>query len=378
MGSSADKTPRPRRPRAAIASSITPAATIRDVAESAGVSTATVSRVFADARSRVSTATRRRVVRAAQELGYRPHRAARALARRRSDHIGVLLATFGGEGFVGEVMDGIAQAARATGRDTVFATFGPPGAADLRRALDHLLESRTEGIIFYPATSLPIDDKLIVAGLKEVPTVLVDIAVEGLDLPVVTSDDADGIRRAVDHLVSLGHRRIAHISGPSWMSTGAIRLRAFLEAMAAHGLPVPDEYVVPYDFTYARAISASQRLLKTTPLPTAVVTADDRCAAGLFEVAYNAGLRVPADLSVIGYSDILLCQTWHPPLTTVRQPKEELGREAVRILGNMIEGVDSADARGEYLLPTQLIVRGSCCRQSPGAGLGAEQRRAEV
>jgi LacI family transcriptional regulator len=335
--------------------------TIRDVAESAGVSTATVSRVFAEPHGRVSSATRRRVVRAAQELGYRPHRGARALARQRSDLIGVLLLGFG-SGFVGDVMDGVAEAARQSGRETVFATYGARGHDGLRRALDHLLETRPEGIVFYPSTSLPIDDKVLVAELKQVPTVLVDLAVEGLDLPLVTSDDASGMRQAVEHLLSLGHERIGHLAGPSWMSTGAVRLRAFREAMAEHGFQVTPEWVVAHDFTYGQAVTAAQRLFQATPLPTAVIAADDKAAAAVLSVARHVGLAVPDDLSVIGFSDTYLCQTWYPPLTTVRQPKEELGREAIRLLGALIEGDESAEPGGVHLLPTQLIVRGSCGR----------------
>jgi DNA-binding LacI/PurR family transcriptional regulator len=352
---------------------LTGTVTIRDVAESAGVSTATVSRVFADPHGRVSSATRRRVMRAAQELGYRPHRAARALARQRSNCIGVLLVGFG-TGFVGDVMDGVVEGARASGWETVFASYGPPGHDGLRRALDQLLETRAEGIIFYPSSSLPIDDKLLVAELKRVPTVLVDMAVEGLDLPLVTSDDADGMRQAVDHLVSLGHERIAHIAGPSWTSTGAVRLRAFRGAMVEHGLQVPEQLVVSSGWFYGQAVAAAQKLLRTSPLPTAVITANDTCAAALLEVARNAGVRVPDDLSVIGFSDTMLCQTWYPPLTTVRQPKEELGAEAIRLLMAIIEGDTSVDRSGVRLLPTELIVRGSCGRHV-GNGTRSQTKR---
>ena len=361
MTAESDKQPQRRRSKPAGAASMS-GVTIKDVAEAAGVSTATVSRVFAEPQGRVSSATRRRVSRAAQELGYKPHRGARALARQRSDLIGVLLLGFGA-GFVGEVMDGLAEAAHHSGRETVFASYGTRGYDGLRRALDHLQEMRAEGIVFYPSTSLPIDDKLLVAELKRTPTVLVDMAVEGLDLPLVTSDDASGISQAVSHLLSLGHERIAHLAGPSWTSTGATRLRAFKETMAEHGLQVPEELIVPHDFSYGRAVIAAQRLLQASPLPTAVIAVDDKSAAALLEVARHSGLRVPDDLSVIGFSDTFLCQTWHPPLTTVRQPKEDLGKEAVRLLAALIEGDESVD-RGVHLLPTQLVVRGSCGRRA--------------
>jgi DNA-binding LacI/PurR family transcriptional regulator len=361
MGLEREKQPGGRRPRPPRRGA--PAATIRDVAASAGVSTATVSRVFGESGGRVSSVTRRRVMHAAQELGYRPHRGARALARQRSGLIGVLLVGFG-SGFVGDVMDGLVEAARGCGREVVFASYGRAGYGSLHRALDHLLGMRAEGIIFYPPNSLPIDDPLLVADLKRLPTVLVDLAIEGLDLPLVTTDDASGVRQAVGYLVSLGHERIAHLAGPSWMSTGALRLGAFREAMAERGLQTRDEWLVRYDFTYGQAVVAAQRLFQATVLPTAVLAADDKCAAAVFEVARHAGLRVPDDLSVIGFSDTFLCHTWQPPLTTVRQPKEELGREAMRLLAAVIEGDTSVDATGVHLLPTQLVVRGSCARRA--------------
>lgn len=341
-----------------------PAATIKDVAAIAGVSTATVSRVLTGGGGRVSSATRRRVLRTAHDLGYRPHRGARALARQRSGVIGILLVGFG-SGFVGDVMDGLVEAVRGSGREALFASYGKSGHDALRRALDHLLETRPEGIVFYPANSLPIDDADLVAELKRVPTVLVDFAVDGLDLPLVATDDADGVRQAVDHLASLGHEQIAHLAGPSWTSTGVVRLRAFREAMAAHGLRVPEEWVVRYDFSYAQAVTAAQRLLQVRPLPTAVIAADDKGGAALLEVARHVGLRVPDDLSVIGFSDSELCRLCYPPLTTVRQPKEELGREAMRLLAALIEGDTATASSGAHLLPTQLRVRGSC---GPHAG----------
>jgi DNA-binding LacI/PurR family transcriptional regulator len=345
------------------------------VARAAGVSTATVSRALATTKNRVSATTRQRVLEAAERLRYRPYRAARALARQRSNHVDVLVAGFG-EKFRGEVMDGIEDAVRDTGRGSVYACYGLSPDGGLRRAVEHLLEIRAEGMVFWPSTSLPIEDKVLVAELKGLPTVLIDLAVEGLDLPLVTSDDKDGIRQAVDHLVRLGHDRIAHIAGPSWMSTGAQRLRAFREAMAAHHLGIPDGYIVPHDFTYHGAVVAAQTLLQTAPTPTAVITANDTCAAGLLEVARHMGFRVPDDLSVIGFDDTELCHAWNPPLTTIRQPKRRLGREAIRVLTALIEGEESPDSTDVYLLPTRLIVRGSCgahTRSSPLVSTGGKE-----
>ena len=334
--------------------------TIKDVGKRAGVSPATVSRVFnqSGGAAPVRWATRRRVLEAARELGYRPNRAARVLVRQRSGLIGVLLPSFSG-GFVSEVMDGLVGEAHRAGYETVFAQYGsiPTG---LRRALDHLLEMRVEGIVLYPDKSLAIEDALAVEELKQMPVVLVDLAVDGLPLPLVTSDDASGIRAAVDHLVSLGHGRIAHLAGPSFFSTARVRSQAFREAMAGHGLPVPEEYVGHYDWHCDTAVEAARRLFEFEPRPSAVVAAGDVGAAGVLQAAREAGLRVPGDLAVVGFADILLCHTWSPPLTTVRQPKKALGEVAARLVVGIIAGEGPEDDTAVHLLPTELVVRESC------------------
>ena len=180
------------------------------------------------------------------------------------------------------------------GREPLFATYAPEGSSGLRRALDHLLGTRVEGIVFYPPNSLPIDDAGPRGGPRRVPTVLVNLGVDGLDLPLVASDDADGVRQAVEHLVSLGHRRIAHLAGPSWVSTGVVRLRAFGEAMAARGLKLSTQSVAHYAFEYDQAIAGAQALFKARPLPTAVIAADDKRRGGgadSGEACRNAGPR---------------------------------------------------------------------------------------
>lgn len=364
-----------REPRGGTAAIAGASVTMRHVALRAGVSTATVSRVFADPGNGglVSSRTRSRVLRAADELGYRPHRAARLLARQRSELVGVLVPAFG-TAFVPEVMDALAVAVHEVGYETMFACYGSNGRG-LSRALDYLLEMRVEGIVFYPQTSLPIDDASVITALQQVPYVLVDLAIDGLRAPLVTSDDANGIRQAVDYLVSLGHERIAHLAGVSWHSTGRIRLLAYREAMAEHGLHPSDESVAHYDFTYGDGVVAAHRLLQVKPMPTAVIAADDFGAAALLQVSRQMGLRVPGDMSVVGFSDILLCHTWYPPLTTVRQPKEDLGREAFRLLRQLIEGehLDVGDA--VRLLPTELIVRESCGPVGVKAGRPRKTRR---
>lgn len=331
-----------------------------DVAKRAGVSMTTVSRVFSQqqADGTVSSLTRRRVLRAADELGYRAHRAARALARQRSGLIGALVPELGG-GFVAEVIDGLMRGSQQVGYEPILAYCGH-SRSDAGRALDYLLEMRVEGIVFYPRTSLPIEDEQITRELRRVPVVLVDLAIDGLSLPLVTSDDVSGMHEAVDHLVSLGHERIAHLAGPTWASSARIRLKAFRERMAGHGLDPRHDLVAHYDWTYSQAVEPSSRLLQATPRPTAVIAASDLGAATVAQVARQMGLRVPDELALIGFSDTVLCHTWSPALTTVRQPKGELGQEALRLLLRLVAGEKLEPGSCVHLLPTELVVRESC------------------
>ncbi len=353
------------------------AVTMADVAKLAGVSMATVSRVLSQQRTdgAVSALTRRRVLRAADELGYRAHWAARALARQRSGLIGALVPELGG-GFIAEVIDGLMRGSQQGGYEPVLAYCGH-SRSDVGRALDYLLEMRVEGIVFYPRTSLPIEDEQITRELQQVPVVLVDLAIDGLSLPLVTSDDVGGMHKAVDHLVSLGHERIAHLAGPTWASSARTRLKAFRERMVGHGLELRDDLVAHYDWTYSQAVEPSHRLLQAEPCPTAVIAASDLGAATMAQAARQMGLRVPDDLALIGFSDTVLCHTWSPALTTVRQPKEELGQEALRLLLRLVGGEKVEPKSYVHLLPTELIVRESCghgaSRAARGEGRAASQ-----
>lgn len=362
----ADTGGKPTRAGSAIKRSVT----MSDVAKRAGVSMATVSRVLRqdEGDGLVSARSRRRVLRAADELGYRAHWAARALARQRSGLIGALVPELGG-GFVAEVIDGVVRESQQAGYEPMLAYCGR-GPSDTGRALDYLLQMRVEGIVFLPRASLPIEDGLVGRELQQVPAVLVDISVDGLPLPLVTSDDAAGIHQAVDYLVSLGHERVAHLAGAFWTSSAGIRLRAFRERMASHALHVPEECVAFYDWQFGQAVDSTRRLLQADPRPTAIIAASDVGAAAVMQVARQMGIRIPDDLSLIGFSDTVLCHTWSPALSTIRQPKGELGQEAIRLLLRVIAG-ESIDPGYVQYLPTELIVRESCRPAHRGATQGA-------
>jgi LacI family transcriptional regulator len=347
----AESRSRSRRPRK-------PVATLADIAERAGVSKATASRVFAAPGTGpvVSPATRRRVLGAARELGWRPNRAARALARRRTSLIGALVLGFGE--VTGSILDGVAAEAEGAGYDVIFRPYRRDEGA-MGRALESLLEMRVEGILFYPASSEPIEDDRIASGLREVPCVLVDEFVDGLSLPLVTGDSVGGMRHVAGHLASLGHTDIGYLAGPTSSWGAQTRLSAFRAALKDHGLRLPDQRVARYDWEWRGAVRAAQHLLQSESPPSALATANDMGAAAVLQVARDLGVQVPDELAVVGFGDTRLSHAWVPPLTTVRQPVEALGQAACRLLLDLLRG-EAGDEPQIRALPTELVIRGSC------------------
>jgi LacI family transcriptional regulator len=353
-----------------------PLVTLADIAERAGVSKATASRVLAvpGTGPAVSAPTRRRVLRAAQALGWRPNRAARALARRRSSLIGALVLGFGE--VTGSVLDGVAWEAERAGYEVIFRPYREDEQA-MGRALESLLEMRVEGLLFYPSSGEPIEDDRIVAGLQEVPCVLIEESVERLSLPVVTDDSVGGMRLVADHLASLGHTTIGYLAGPSSSWNAQTRLSAFRAALKEHGLRLPDQQVARYDWEWRRALDAARRLLQSDTPPSALATANDTGAAAALQVARDLDLQVPGDVALVGYGDTRLSHAWVPPLTTVRQPVEALGQAACRLLLDLLRGEASSEGRIQAL-PTELVVRASCGGTAPLAVIppdGGQQPR---
>ncbi len=300
------------------------------------------------------------MLRVARELGWRPHRAARTLARKRSGLIGAIVPGFAG-GFIGAVMDGVAEAAEGAGYEVMFMRYRQ-GEEDIGRELDSLLEMRVEGILFYPSSSLLIQDDSVADGLQGVPCVLLDQTVDGLTLPLVAGDNVSGMRQVADHLVSLGHTRIGYLAGPSSAWGAEIRLSAFRDRLEEHGLRLSDRLVARYDWNmgWGRAVRAAQRLLQAEPVPSAIAAANDVGAGAVMQVARDAGLRVPDDLAVVGYGDTVLSHTWTPPLTTVKQPVAKLGETACSELVRLMRNGGAEDRASVRLLPVVLVVRGSC------------------
>jgi LacI family transcriptional regulator len=300
--------------------------TMADVAQLANVSVGTVSNVLTNAR-RVNPQTRRRVEGAIAQLGYRRDRVAESLSRRRTNLIGALVPEVTNP-FFAELVQEIENVVFAAGEYAVVFATTHEGSDSQRRYLESFRDRRVDGVIIVVAADTNASD--IEAVAAETPVVLVDRAVQGWNGDAVLSTNEAGVEFAVDHLSQLGHVRIALINGELKLPTARERLRGFEQAMQARGLsPVG---ISQGSFTLESGYAQMEVLLGIPEPPTAVVAANDLLAMAAISAATAHGLRVPRDVSVVGYDDITYARLVSPPLTTVRQPAREMAREASNLL----------------------------------------------
>jgi DNA-binding LacI/PurR family transcriptional regulator len=321
--------------------------TIHDVAERAGVSKSLVSLVLRGA-SNISDAKKAAVIKAAADLGYRPNLAARSLVQRRSHIIGVLVSDLHNP-FFHETVDGIYAAALEADYRPLL-TSGQLAVAREVLGIETLLELRVDGMI---RTSPRVSLAKVNEVAMTVPTVAVGITSRSDRFDTIAGDERIGTSLVVDHLVELGHRRIAHIDGAN--GAGARPRRAQYErAMLRHGLGDHIQ-IVHGDFTEQGGIEGMTKLLRLKPLPTAVFMANDFSAMGGLQVLDDAGLRVPEDISLVGYDNLEAVEYHRISLTTVDQPRFNMGHQAVTLLLERLER-HRVEAK-HVVLPPKLVVR---------------------
>jgi DNA-binding LacI/PurR family transcriptional regulator len=320
---------------------------MEDVARLAGVSRALVSLVIRDS-PKVSERSRRDVLAAAERLGYRPNLLARNLASRRTMTIGVLLNDLHNP-FFAEVAEGILEAADQTGYRVLFST-GRRRPADEAKAVEAFLELRVDGIIL---VSPHIPASRIEATAGEAPLAVVCRALRSHHVDTVSNDERVGADLAVAHLVDLGHEHIAHVDGGSGAG-GPPRRAGYRRAMRRHGLT---GRIVRGDFTELSGARAVSELLTDGTLPTAIFAANDLSAVGALDRLEEAGLRVPDDVSLVGYDNTGLAAMHHMSLTTIDQPRAAMGRLALATLLERIGGSRS-DVVNHAVVPS-LVVRRS-------------------
>jgi LacI family transcriptional regulator len=323
--------------------------TIRDVAQRAGVSVATVSKVL-NGRYGVSAATNARVQAVIKDMGYEASLVAQSLRNHQTNVIGILVADI--EPFSAELLKGVAEGIRGTGFEMVVYSAGGRSTDKVgweRRYLSRLSGTLIDGAVLVTPTVVDVS-----YGAK---VVAVDPHAGPTDLPTVDSDNLTGARRATEHLLSLGHRRIAMLTGRPDLQSAQLRERGFREAMAAAGVQVRPDYVHVGGYEAGVSAAVATGLLSGSPRPTAVFAANDQSAIATVQTAASLGLRVPDDLSVVGFDNVPEAALSVPPLTTVEQPIHAMGRQAVEMLIKLIHGqpVDPT----HVTLPTALVVRQS-------------------
>jgi DNA-binding LacI/PurR family transcriptional regulator len=329
--------------------------TILDVAEEAGVSKSLVSLVMRDS-DRVSASSREAILEAASKLGYRPNAAARTMVRQRSYVIGVLISNLHNP-FFADVIDGIDTTATDAGYRSILTT-GSRVAERERLAVGTLLEMRVDGLIL---ASPSFHKDFAIEAAQSVPTVLIGKATRAPTVDSVTNDDRQGAAMVVDHLVELGHRRIAHIDGGIGAGSKP-RRTGYQRAMRRHGIETEIQSVQG-GFTEEEGSAGMRRLLANGSRPTAVFVANDLAAIGVLEVLRSEGLSVPGDISVVGYDNTAMAASHRIGLTTIDQPRHDMGRMAAGLILARINQ-DSATA-SHVILPPKLVVRESTAQPTP-------------
>jgi LacI family transcriptional regulator len=337
--------------------------TIKQVAREAGVSVATVSRVFNE-KGPVREETRQRILEVALRLGYAPHAMARSLITKKTGTLGVLLPDLYGE-FFSEVIRGVDLAARRDGYH-ILVSSSHSDRSEVEAVL-RALRGRIDGLI---VMSPEADARALEANLPDsLPIVLLNCRVEGTAFDSINIDNYGGALAMIRHLASLGHRRIAHVKGAPSNNDALERLLGYRDAMQPLLGDGTEELEIEGDFGESSGYRAGETILRMRPRPTAVFAANDGMAVGLLSALQEAGLRVPDDIAVTGFDDIPIARFLTPPLTTVRLAIAELGALAVRrLLLAMARGEDRE--RQHEILPTTLVIRGSC-----GAALSQDNSR---
>ncbi|MFJ8859603.1 LacI family DNA-binding transcriptional regulator [Streptomyces sp. NPDC102451] len=335
--------------------------TLEEVAARAGVGRGTASRVI-NGSPRVSAQTREAVEAAVAELGYVPNRAARALAGNRTDAIALVVpeseTRFFAEPYFSDIVRGVGAALADTEMQLLLTLAG--NDRERRRLAQYLTAHRVDGVLLVSVhADDPLPDLLEQLGM---PSVISGRRHAAETLPSVDSDNFEGARAAVDHFISRGRRTIATITGRLDVYGAQRRLDGYRKAIASAGLDPDERLIAPADFSEEGGARAMRELLERRPDVDAVFAASDVMAAGARQVLRESGRRIPDDVALIGFDDSAVARHMDPPLTSVRQPIEEMGRTMTRVLLQEIANRASGDVtqeRPRIVLPTELVVRES-------------------
>jgi LacI family transcriptional regulator len=324
---------------------------IRAVAKHANVSIATVSRTINHVPT-VNPKMAKRVWEAIRELKYIPNTQARALVSGRSGVFGLIVSEVTNP-FFSELIQSFEDVAVESGNEIlVSSTNYDPKRWE--QCIRRMLERKVDGVA---VMTFGIEEPLLdMLAERDIPLVFIDTGPDRPGISLLKVDYHDGIRQGVQHLAALGHRHIAFVSGPMRLHSAHSRLDCFQRALRECGIPLDPKWMIEGDHTLEGGMKAMTRLLEGETLPTAVMCSNDMTAIGVLHQSYRAGLRVPDDLSIIGFDDVHMAQVMFPPLTSIRMSRLELARAAVTALRT---NGDAATFKREYEIDTQLVVRES-------------------
>jgi len=334
------------------------APTIKDVARKAGVAQSTVSLAI-NGKKYISQATRQKVLKAIRELNYHPRRFARVLATRKTGNIGFILSNkyfYQAEPFYTRIFLGTEFEAREHKYYVLLTTIGEE--FNPKKSVPRfLVEKNVDGVIL---TGKVTDALIFYIRNSGIPVVLIDYFPKEGKFPSVLIDNLQGSYEAVIHLIKLGHRCIGFIGGSIDHPSIRDRLKGYEQALQEHGLSNNNNLVAKNqpDSSAEDGCQATKKLLRLATRPTAIFATNDTMAMGSIKAVREAGLRVPEDCAIVGFDDIEVASHTHPPLTTMRVPKEEMGALAVRKMTEIIESGEKFNEK--TLIATELIVRGSC------------------
>ena len=330
--------------------------TLKDIAERVGKSVPTVSRALGDFAD-ISPETRAEVQRVAREMGYEPSATARNLKSQRTNTVTLVMSSATNlrfsDPFFGEFITGVVEDATQQGFD--LSVTAELLGDELSTYLKHIRSRRTDGFIIMRTRRQ--DERIDLLRQQQVPFVAFG-RVEGInDFHYVDEDGASGIRQVVDHLIDLGHRRIAFIAEPTTLTKSYHRLQGYKGGLNAHAIAYDPELVVEANFRQTSGRQSARQLLDLPDPPTAIITANDLLALGAMSEAQARGLEVGNDVSITGFDDIMLAEYVHPPLTTVHQPARELGAMVVRMLLQLIR--KEPVPKSQVVINPKLVVRES-------------------
>jgi LacI family transcriptional regulator, galactose operon repressor len=335
---------------------------IRAVAAMAKVSIATVSRTI-NGSPLVSDRLTKRVWQAIEQLNYFPNTHARSLVSGRSRIFGIIVENITNP-FFPELIQNFEEIAVAHGYEILVSSSNSDPAV-LTTCVRRMIERKVEGVAMLTfGEEEPVLDQL---SFHDIPLVLAEFHLEDPKTSTILLDYATGIRAAIDHLLELGHSKIAFLAGPHKIHSAMTRENDFRTAMEAVGLPIQKKWVIECDHTLKGGVAGFDRLQALAAGPTAILCSNDMTAIGVLRAAYLKGLRVPQDLSVIGLDDIDFAEFTLPPLTTIRLSRGDLARAAFEALRQQAEEAGKSRIQREFLVSTSLVLRGSTAAPPAGA-----------